>query len=341
MPDWKDKYLDFPEIPDPKKWNDSGITDEQLIVQKLIEKQDISKEEELKLQTTIEFYKSLNEKLKIFDFKSIDNLEDFKNYIFYAFNFIAIISNKLTINRTYRLVENEKILHKDERIRYQNYLSYPTKDIVKQINKFNRANTTDTNVFYGAETIDSALKEVKPEIGKRVTIGVWVPKIESPLISYPISHYSSAKVNYGAKRGEQAFEELKKNTNSFLSQFMDSYFSLLGQEYSKQINDHFDYIVSALFSDQILGYDTDPSFKFDCIIYPSVGNDFLTDNVAIKPDIFDSNYKLSKAIEFRIKETRYDEKPNNSNPDLVTLVDYTDYEETDWIDNDGYIVWDK
>ncbi len=32
MPDWKDKYLDFPEIPDPKNWNDNGYTNEQLIV---------------------------------------------------------------------------------------------------------------------------------------------------------------------------------------------------------------------------------------------------------------------------------------------------------------------
>lgn len=341
MLDWKDKYLDFPVIPDPKKWNDSGYTDEQFIIQKLIENKEITKEEELKLQKSIEFYKTLNEKLKTFDFKSIENLEDFKNYIFYAFNFNAIISNKLTIYRTYRLVENEKILNKDERIRYQNFLSFPTKEIVKMINKFNRANTADTNVFYGAETIDSALKEVKPDKGKRVTIGVWVPKIGNPLMSFPISHYSSANVNFGSKRGEQAFEELKKNINPLLSQFMFSYFSLLGQEYSKQISNHFEYIVCALFSEKLLGYDSDSNFKFDCIIYPSVGNDFLTDNVAIKPEIFDLNFKLSKAIEFRIKETRYDEKTNRSDPDLISLVDYTDYEETDWIDKDGYIVWDK
>ena len=75
-------------------------------------------------------------------------------------------------------------------------------------------------------------------------------------------------------------------------------------------------------SERVLSVRNDPnkSFNFDCIIYPSVGNNFVTDNFAIHPDTIDKKFRLYKIIEFEIEETYYEKEYKINHPEIITLA---------------------
>ena len=325
-PNWQIKFKDLPEIPEIKKWiNGQRFTKEQEISFKLLQNQSITEKEDKDFKGTFSFYASLDtglQKLDYFSFTETD-FDNFKNYIDYAFNYTPFISNKLTVYHTYRLIVNEWVTQKNERITNTKYLKYPTLDIVKKIGKYNRANTPKTNVLYTAENIDTALKEIKPLKNKLVTVGLWKPITEKEIISFPISHSESAiKVNEGVQKSTKAFEEYGNYNSQLFMEWSKHYFKLLGREFTKPVNHHYEYLISALFSERVLEVrnDPNPSFNFDCIIYPSVGNDFGTDNLAIHPDALDKDFRLYKIIEFEIEETYYEKKYVLNHPEIITLA---------------------
>lgn len=295
IPKWSETFKDFPRIPDSKKWIPGELfTYEQYITKKLLDNAGISREEEQQLIEAMDFYKVLDRHLTSFNFDSLnaDEIEDFKNYFFYAFNYFALITNDLLIFQTYRLIINENILKKKEKIRDKKYLTYPSIELVKEISKYNRANTPNTNVFYSSESIDTTLLEMKPKIGDLVTIGVWEPEKEGPIMSYPITHSPLAySANYEVKKGFIAFQKIKANNHPLLISFMENFFTLLSREYAKPVKNHKEYLLSALLSERILGYKKDPKVRFDCIIYPSVESKYTVANVAIKPEVLDSKFK--------------------------------------------------
>jgi len=348
LPNWQTNFRDLPTIPEHKRWTGNGnLTVEQIISFKLLSKQTITNEEEAIFKSLATFYSELNNKLKTLDYASfVDNdFDNFKNYIFYAFNYIALIANNLTIFQTYRLVVNEWVTNKNEPITNINYLKHPSLDIVKQINKFNRANTPNFNVFYSAENIDTALKETKPPLNKLVTVGVWKPKNpKRQFISYPISHSEVAEqVNEGVAKATKAFEDHGNFNSSLFLNYMRYYFQVLGQEFTKQVNHHFEYYISSLFSERILTDHKEQnggeSFNYDCIIYPSVGNGFKTNNVAIRPTVLDNDFYLEKVIEFEIEEAFYDKSYVLSHPENITLAKIKNGRVTNKIDQDGNIKW--
>jgi hypothetical protein len=344
--DWQEEYKDFPAIPSPKKWNENSITQEQIITNKLFHNEKISNEERNALKECIDFYKILIPKLKALKISKLDNNETIKFLLYYdyVFNYITCHSNDLYIPRLYRLVENEAVLQKRERIRFQNFLSYPPKCLVKNLNIYNRANTPEFNLFYATDSIDNALLEIKPGNNKLVTVGVWIPKQgdEVKLISYPISHNPClVRINPHVRKGYFAFQALKKMKDTLLSDFMEVMFTFISEEFAKPVVNPFDYLFSARFSERIFYFDkgSNPNFNYDCIIYPSLGNRFQVENVAIRPEIIDSKFRLEKVIEFEIIDTNYNMVPPRNSQEEITAVKFKNWEETDWIENDGYIVW--
>jgi len=348
-PNWQTNFRDLPTIPEHKRWTGkSNMTVEQIISFKLLNRQTITNEEENIFKSLTTFYSELNEKLKTLDYTSFteEDFENFKNYIFYAFNYVALITNNLTIFSTYRLVVNEWVTKNNEPITNVKYLKYPSLDIVKQVNKFNRANTPNTTVFYSAENIDTALKETKPPLNKLVTVGVWKPKNQGKqFISYPISHSEIAEqVNEGVAKATKAFEDHGNFNSSLFLNYMRYYFQLLGREFTKKVNHHFEYYISSLFSERILTDHKEQNggnnFHYDCIIYPSVGNGYKTDNVAIRPKVIDNDFYLEKIIEFEVKEAFYDKEYVLSHPENVTLAKIKNGRITNKIDKEGNITWD-
>lgn len=337
---WQTNFRNLPEIPIYKKWIPNvENTREQSIADKLLNGQILIEEEIHIFLELTNFYTELYNQLSILDYSTFneEDLENFQNYIFYAFNYTAIITNDLEISQTYRLGINEFVTGNNERITDIKFLKYPDLNKVRKSGKYNRANTPNTNVFYSTDTIDTALKELRPPLNKLVTIGVWKPKEKKKFRSYPIFHSNKANANNeGAKKAMEAFENNLKYAPPLLINYLQNYFKLLGREYSKKINNHYEYIISALFSEDIL---LNNDLNIDCIIYPSVGNDHVSDNLALRPSVLNNDFYLKKVIEFEIEESYYDNKYNVGDSEKITLAKIKNMSWTENISNNGKINW--
>jgi hypothetical protein len=352
-PNWQATFRSLPEIPKYKRWVEGSYTTiEQDISLKLMNKKFVTPHEEKIFIELTSFYEELDKKLKFLDYESFtpEDLENFKDYIFYAFNYMPLITNDLTVFSTYRLVVNESVMRETKSITNIEFLQYPTLEKVKEINKYNRANTPNTNVFYSSGSIDTALKEIRPPLNKLITVGVWKPKnVNKKLMSYPISHSKEAiKINKSVQDATKAFEEIGKHNSTLLMKYLGYYSEILGYEFSKRVdhtkpNYHYEYLISALFSERIfsehLEINDKKKFKFDCIMYPSVGNDYLTENVAILPTTIDNDFYLSEVQEFEVDESYYDVKKYNPYPEKITLAKVKNFRKAKAVRQNGEIEW--
>ncbi|MES2650547.1 MAG: RES domain-containing protein [Bacteroidota bacterium] len=338
-------FKQLPAIPEPKLYNvDDGITLEQKISHKLLTGKYVSAEERQVFKDLTFFYRELEVQLALLDYSSFtpQDIKDFKNYTSYAFNYTALLTNELTIYKAYRLVVNESVSGSNESITESRYLTYPDLELVKKFGRYNRGNTCNTTVLYTAESIDTALKEIRPMEGKRVTVGVWRPKSKQTFTCYPIVHNEDAvAANDDIAMASRSIKILEQLYDPLFVEFMNYYLKLLSNEYSKPIKHHLEYIISAIFSERIFLSDNGhPDFAFDCILYPSVGNDLKTRNIVFKPSVIDDSFILDKAIEFIVSESFYDQpSAHNANPEHISLANVTHYRETSEISNEGKIRW--
>ncbi|TCC92418.1 hypothetical protein EZ428_11910 [Pedobacter frigiditerrae] len=338
-------FRELPTVPEAKLYNvKDGTTLEQKISHKLLTGKYVSDEERQIFKGLSCFYKELDAQLALLDYSSFtsQDIKDFKNYTSYAFNYTALLTNELTIYKAYRLVVNENVSGSNQSITESHYLTYPSLELVRKLGKYNRGNTCDTTVLYTAESIDTALKEIRPSEGKRVTIGVWQPKSPKTFTCYPIVHSENAiAANADIALASRSIKFLEQLYDPLFVEFMNYYLKLLSNEYSKPVKHHLEYIISAIFSERIFqSKNGHPDFDFDCILYPSVGNDLKTRNIAIKSSVVDNDFILDKAIEFVVSECFYDEKSKiNGNPEYISLANVTHYRETKKISENGVIEW--
>jgi hypothetical protein len=337
---WQKTFRNLPEIPEAKRWkNDRTPTLEQQITAKLIAGESINAEETYVMNRLINFYGNLYNHLGTIDFTNFtkEDFENFKNYIFYAFNYLILFSNGVEISQVFRVVKNRD----KKSITKKSLLTYPPLHVVKNINEYNRANTPNTNVFYCSETINTALNEIKPKVGDMVTVSVWEPIDKKRIFnSYTISHGSNAYgVNPHVTKAMDALREFKKTIDPIFSRFIDPYFHLLGREYEKTIEHHYEYLISSIFSEKILENSgrENTNFDFECIAYPSAKNKFTTSNLAIRKDIIRYSFKLSKVVEFEVASEHYN-REQSENPGTINLVGIKNVREAKSIINNE-IVW--
>ena len=345
-PNWQSEFRGLPTIPVEKRYGqgESRWTKEKEITLKLFRNVTITKEEHQIILELITYYKDLDRALKEFDFSSlkITELRDFKGYLQLAFSYQMFLVNPYTIFRLYRVVINEKITGSKKTLTKKRQLSYPPLHIVRAKNIYNRANTSRVTLFYGSQSIDTALSELKPDIGDTVTIGEWVPKGNNKFNCFTISHsYNAFGKNEDSSEALIEFKRQFKNLNPLFTKFAESYFNILGYEYSKDIKHHFDYMISALFSEQIFSHKPtrieDLAYKVDCIIYPSVGNRFITSNMAVKREVLNAKFELASAIELEVTETNYNEVKDLA-PDSINVVNYKNLKKSKKVENNT-IIW--
>jgi len=308
---WVNEFKDLPVIPECKRWILGGKTTlEQQILFKLLNGQPITKDEERLFNESIEFYSTVTLQLSNTKLQSFTEEERFEyfGYVNYVFSHLMLLSNNVTCWNICRVVKNKSVLGEEKSIPHVSLLSYPSKEIVKRIGQYNRANSPDYNVFYGAQTVNAALLETKPAIGDLITVSVWGntnPEME--ILSYPINHGKEAiMINADVRKGYTAFQAIKKKNHPLLMKMMEIIFDFLGEEFSKQAHHHLDYFFSAFYSQRIFENVDIPDWNYEAIIYPSVQNKFKYENLAIKPEVFDKRFRIRKIMEMVVDESYYD-----------------------------------
>lgn len=338
-------FANLPTIPKSKRWLKKMInnraTIEQVISTKLFEKKTITIEEEKTILECIQFYKQLHLSLVHFDYSvlnSKDNIETFKDYINYAFNYNLLNGGDLEVLETFRLVSNKEGKSKD----CVADLAYPPINILEEFDLYNRANTPSNSIFYSSETIDATFRELKPEKGDVVTLGIWKPKNNVTLNYYSIeSNFDAKEVNEFAKEALAGIDEL----NPIHAELLRSYIKVLNHEYSKKIHSKTEYIVSALLSEKILNLNLKigrgilEPYNYDVIIYPSVDNKFNYSNLAIRPEAVDEKLKLVEVYEWQILNTDYHNKIVKTNPRQLTVASVKCTNFSNQINVNGKIVW--
>lgn len=236
----------------------------------------------------------LNELIKIvadFDISETPNDENYllnflKDLKFKAIGFFKIIPSfeRITVNKNLPFNENETI-------REIKHLKYPPKEYV---NKYGRANIKNNSILYATFHFPTAFIETNPEIGDLITISNWELKDENTsLFVYPVFDYFKTH-DYQLK---DIFNEAIKNVPDTMKDLIIVDTCYIASCFRKHVEKgkEINYTLSAHIADKIFKQLYDG--KIEAILYPSVKDATQTNNIALKPEVFNQKYKLKEVRE--------------------------------------------
>lgn len=249
----------------------------------------------------------------------MDNCFSFMSHPLFSFQFPELT----------RLSINKNILGKNKRIYDQKYLKYPPKEYV---NKYGRCNLKQQSILYATFGSLTAISELKPLKGDLITISTWevlngASLQIAPILRQPSDGTFNPRIWEMQTRAEKQLANYPPNIQQqiyMLNEFM-------ADEFTKSIttgNDK-DYLFSAYFADKILNRYNNG--EVEAMYYPSVPSKLSFENLAIKPEVFDTKYKL-----VRVHESVVDMDYTSSAGGTMML---RIGEATKFNDDTGEIVW--
>jgi hypothetical protein len=209
------------------------------------------------------------------------------NPLCFAFSKVVPFLQRLTINKNLQDNNNETITQ-------LKLLKNPPLDVMKKLDRYGRANLKDQSVLYASYIFPTLIKETKPEIGDLVTISKWKLKNDNtPLIVYPVIDYQNCNDSQLRSEFEYALLQQPKEWQEMIFK----HYCLISRHFGKYVEKgkEINYIFSAHFADKIFHKIYDG--KIEAIIYPSVQDSGISNNIAIKPDIFNEKYEIDEISE--------------------------------------------
>ena len=236
-------------------------------------------------------FRKLQEKIEKFDLSISPEDEDILlaqlmevRLLTFGFSKIVPDFQRLTINKS--LPENNNTT-----ITEIKFLKNPPE---KSVTKYNRANLKNQSVLYATFILPTALSENNPDLGDLVTISYWELIAENnPLIVYPVFDFYKTRNMQLKQEFAKAIKDYPEDLKDVIiidNCLVASYFSKYVEK-GKEIN----YTFSAHLADKI--FNKIHNGKIEAIIYPSVKDVTRTDNIVIKPNVFNSKYKLAEVRE--------------------------------------------
>lgn len=197
-----------------------------------------------------------------------------------------------TFHEFHRITINKNVLGENKRIRDIQYLKYPPAD---KISRYGRCNLPRQSVLYGSFMYLTTLSELKPRVGDLITHSIWRVKNNQSLTFCPIFKNQPTKeqvINPRTLNINRLYEKELKSFPNYARIQIDTLVQFIADAFTKRINpeNHLDYVFSAHFANKILYEFTNGSIE--AIYYPSVPSNLSFENIAIKPNVFDSKYDL-------------------------------------------------
>lgn len=321
--------FNFPRPPEFKiKLNDLGLTLEQAAIFKMIEREDLTAEEEEGMKQVIEFYKEAFAYLRKIPLSntSESDARAIRLYLNEIIELQVIIENDIDFPFLYRVTPAKEDFLSGSKVRDVQYLTFPSAKVLKGFGSYNRASSPELPVFYAAFHQTVALFETKPRVGDRIIITTWANVTRKKFISFPISNNESVK-NGMLEQSTKAFRELRNRVNPLLFAVFDQYMLFLSSEFVKNervLNPkRHEYLFSSYFGDQLLKREkvtwdkVKPKNdkgknmgKFDCILYPSVAFNHQAENIAVATQSVTENLRPFKIIDCMVEEELYSQVVN-------------------------------
>lgn len=232
----------------------------------------------------------------------------------------------------HRLTVNKRVIEKNKRIWNINDLKYPPED---KVSKYGRCNYRNQSILYASYLDFTAINESQPKVGEIITESIWRVKDNQPLKYCPIFKNQPSEeevINPMSLEFYQIYKNKIKNYPEFAQEQIDALVQFVADAFSKQVNpvNDIDYIFSAYFSNII--FNEFENGSIDAISYPSVKNRLSFENLAIKPDVFNSKYKL---VEVRDSVCLSDTKNGNR---VFSFDELSECKSFDY--NTDKILWD-
>lgn len=204
----------------------------------------------------------------------------------------------------FRLVINKRIVNDNVRLMKIINLKYPPNK--EQVKRYGRCNLPQQSILYASLQSMTALDEMKPQAGDLITETVWIRKSDKPLTYIPIfgNQPTNAPI-INQKTGEiipylinQRTFEMNEQFKLDISTYPNNLRALsvkivqfFADCFSKNVNsrNHFNYLFSAYIADKFLN--KVENSEIDAVYYPSVADKLNSENLAIKPSVFDNIYE--------------------------------------------------
>lgn len=208
---------------------------------------------------------------------------------------IPFISNLILTHRfdeVNRLTINKRVVGENKRISDIKFLKYPPKD---KVLKYGRCNYPNQSILYSSFLSFTAMNESQPRTGDLVTKTKWRVRNEQSLKYCPIFKNQPTRDNLFNPRTHEIEEEYEKAIQIYpplLREQIDLLVQFMADAFTRRINpsNHLDYLFSAYFSNKLFNELEDG--EIEAIYYPSVKDGLTFENLAIKPDVFDTKYDL-------------------------------------------------
>lgn len=265
------------------------------------------------------------------DFKKLPSLEELKTIVneLRTANFNLVSYNKLItklkqlqfipfptakLNLGYH-IERGRINEPDQIFTSEKELSYRTD--YENITKYGRANIPHDSLFYGAIKSDIIkyprlinlleTSQIFRNLDKQkvdsadfvMTVGKWRIKEEMEIVEVIFDENSIANSADIKKSYEYHLQKLKTDLPEFVDQFSYILKFFSNQFAKKDINNHFDYMISAAYTDLAINFRSFPGLK-----YPSVKSDYQGHNVVLTPRAVDNFLELEIAAMYRITKEK-------------------------------------
>lgn len=200
------------------------------------------------------------------------------------------------IEKFQRVTVNSWIEGVDDRIDYVKHLKNPPVEYVK---KYGRANVVEQSVLYATFDYLTALSEMRPKVGDKITVSFWKLNTDYDLCVTPIFKRmvrGEVQNELSLRAQIQVYNILNKYELNIRKQ-IEIILDFIADTFSKEIQDgnHFDYYLSSHYANRL--FNEFENGEVDAILYPSVRQSLAFSNIALKPEVFNEHYVLEKVEE--------------------------------------------
>jgi len=178
---------------------------------------------------------------------------DFIKQILQNVTFLSSLIYKQRIDGFQRVTVNSWIKDINRRVEYIKHLKNPPKECVK---KYGRANMIGQSILYATFDYITALSEIRPEVGEKITVSFWKLKSDYDLCVTPIFKNSTKDGvihNELSLRAGILSNKMLKQYDSNMKKQIEIILQFVADAFSKEVQEgnHFDYYLSSHYANKL------------------------------------------------------------------------------------------